>query len=128
MSKDFNLLHIAEGFEVPRDTRSQMTRPRSFARDRDLHQRNRDGDLRPQILVSRPRPCLETYIPGKHAKLLIHASESLAFTLAQQLYQSQFYSGVVPKEWTLAMVTPICKKGKSNDMSKYAYFANQSLL
>ena len=56
MSKDFNLLHIAEGLEVPRDSRSQVTRPRPFVRDRDrdLHQRDLKFWSRDRDHASRP--------------------------------------------------------------------------
>jgi len=51
---------------------------------------------------------------GIQATLLKHASESLVLPLAQ-LYQSLFNSSNIPKEWKLAMVTPVFKKGKSKE-------------
>jgi len=67
--------------------------------------------------------------PGPHgiqAKLLKHASESLALPLAQ-LYQSLFFTSEIPKEWKLAVVTPVFKKGKSTDVSNYRPISLTSL-
>jgi len=46
---------------------------------------------------------------GIQATILKHASESLDLPLAQ-LHQSLFNSSEIPKEWKLAMVTPVFKK------------------
>jgi len=63
---------------------------------------------------------------GFQAILLKNASESLALPLAQ-LYESLFSSSTVPKEWKLASVTPIFKKGKSCDVSNYRPISLTSL-
>jgi len=60
------------------------------------------------------------------ATLLKHASESLALPLAQ-LYQSLFNSSEIPKQWKLAMVAPVFKKGKSTDVSNYRPISLTSL-
>ena len=72
---------------------------------------------------------LLTYLPdtapgsdGIQATLLKHASESLALPLAQP-HQSLSNLGVVLKEWKLAMVTPIFKKGKSIDQRNYRFIS-----
>ena len=53
---------------------------------------------------------------GIQAVLLQNAGSSLSFPLAQ-LYQFLLSTCSVPKEWKLASVTPIFKKGKSCDVS-----------
>ena len=55
---------------------------------------------------------------GIQAELLKNASSSLSFPLAQ-LYQFLFSSSTVPREWKLASVTPIFKKGKPCDVGNY---------
>jgi len=56
---------------------------------------------------------------GIQATLLKLASESLAPPLAQLNQSSLFNSSEIRKEWKLAMVTPVFKKGKSTDVSNY---------
>jgi Reverse transcriptase (RNA-dependent DNA polymerase)/Endonuclease-reverse transcriptase len=72
------------------------------------------------------KPCTAPGPDGIQATLLKHASESLALPLAV-LYQSLFNSSVVPKEWKIAMVTPIFKKGKSVDVANYRPISLTSL-
>ena len=59
---------------------------------------------------------------GFQATLLKHACNSLALPLAH-VYQSLFNSSVVPKEWKLAKVTPIFKKGKSVEVRTTGHFS-----
>ena len=55
---------------------------------------------------------------GIHGKVLKNCSESLAYPLSLLLKVS-YNTGSLPKEWKLANVVPIHKKGSKDDIKNY---------
>ena len=57
-------------------------------------------------------------INSMHGKILTNCSESLAYPLSLLLKVS-YNTGSLPKEWKLANVVPIHKKGSKDDIKNY---------
>ena len=55
---------------------------------------------------------------GIHGKILKNCSESLAYPLPL-IFKISYNTGSLPKEWKLASVVPIHKKGSKDDIKKY---------
>ena len=55
---------------------------------------------------------------GIHGKILKNCSESLAYPFSLILKLS-YNTGSLPKEWKLANVVPIHKKGRKDDIRNY---------
>ena len=53
-----------------------------------------------------------------HPMLLKQCAMEIARPLAD-IYQRSFNNGVIQKEWKLANISPIFKKGKKSDAGKY---------
>ena len=55
---------------------------------------------------------------GIHGKILKNCSESLAYPLLL-IFKISYNTGSLPKEWKLAKVVPIHKKGSKDDIKNY---------
>ena len=55
---------------------------------------------------------------GIHGKILKNCSESLAYPLSL-IFKISYNTGSLPKEWKLANVVPIHKKGSKDDIKNY---------
>jgi len=55
---------------------------------------------------------------GIHPRVLRQLMEELAKPLST-IYQQSWLPGVVPDDWRIASVTPICKKGQKEDPGNY---------
>ena len=57
-------------------------------------------------------------LDGIHGKILKNCSESLAYPLSL-IFKISYNTGSLPKEWKLANVVPIHKKGSKDDIKNY---------
>ena len=55
---------------------------------------------------------------GIHGKIFKNCSESLAYPLSL-IFKISYNTGSLPKEWKLANVVPIHKKGSKDDIKNY---------
>ena len=84
-----------------------------------------EGNTLVDFSIDNIRKKLERLMPDKspgpeeiHPMLLKQCAAEIARPLVD-IYQTSFNNGVIPKEWKLANISPIFKKGKTSDAGNY---------